>query len=185
MKTLLALLAFALPAAISFADNTSAPTAAATKPAKLASDLAGNLVSLQGGKLAPLPADKLAGVKYYAIYYSAHWCPPCRAFTPELVKAYDSLKAAHPEFELIFVSSDEDADAMLGYMTEEKMRFPAVRYDQAQSLPATKRYAEEGIPNLVFLTAEGEVLSSSFVKGEYVGPQKVLTDIRKKFSAGN
>jgi len=22
------------------------------------------------------------------LYFSAHWCPPCRAFTPELLKEY-------------------------------------------------------------------------------------------------
>ena len=29
-------------------------------------------------------ADVLEGYKLYAIYFSAHWCPPCRNFTPML-----------------------------------------------------------------------------------------------------
>merc|ERR1712188_352813 len=30
---------------------------------------------------------ELAG-KTIAIYFSAHWCPPCRGFTPELAKVF-------------------------------------------------------------------------------------------------
>ena len=38
-------------------------------------------------------------------------CPPCREFTPKLVAVYDALKkdAAAPPFEVVFVSSDDDA----------------------------------------------------------------------------
>ena len=32
--------------------------------------------------------------KVIGLYFSAHWCPPCRAFTPKLVRAYtEHLKA--------------------------------------------------------------------------------------------
>eukprot|EP00884_Botryococcus_braunii_P006330 jgi/Botrbrau1/15699/Bobra.4_1s0072.1 len=40
------------------------------------------------------------------LYFSAHWCPPCRRFTPKLVETYKSLKAAGKQFEIIFISSD-------------------------------------------------------------------------------
>merc|ERR1712023_590324 len=51
-------------------------------------------------------AEALAG-KTVGIYFSAHWCPPCRSFTPMLAKAYTShLKSKN--FEIVFVSSDQD-----------------------------------------------------------------------------
>lgn len=166
----------------STATATVAPSPASAQPVagKLTSEIAGRLVSLKGKNLAPHNREAILGARYYAIYYSAHWCPPCRGFTPELVKAYSSLKARYPDFEVIFVSSDNDQDAMRNYMSEYKMPWPAVRFDQAKSLPALKRYSERGIPNLVFVSADGEVLSSSYVDGKYVGPRKVLRDIQNK-----
>ena len=42
------------------------------------------------------------------LYFSAHWCPPCKAFTPVLVEAHQKLKATGRDFEVVFVSSDKD-----------------------------------------------------------------------------
>ena len=30
--------------------------------------------------------------KVIGIYFSAHWCPPCRGFTPKLVEWYGKVK---------------------------------------------------------------------------------------------
>ena len=37
-------------------------------------------------------------------------CPPCRAFTPELVYTYEKLKSAGKKFEVVFVSSDRSEE---------------------------------------------------------------------------
>ena len=61
-------------------------------------------------------ATKCAG-KVVGIYFSAHWCPPCRGFTPVLSEFY---KANHAKknFEIIFVSSDQSADQFEEYYKE-------------------------------------------------------------------
>lgn len=38
-----------------------------------------------GGKVAT--ATAVAGAEYIGIYFSAHWCPPCKTFTPVLSSA--------------------------------------------------------------------------------------------------
>ena len=63
------------------------------------------LVDKDGGSFRA--SERLAG-KVKLLYFSAHWCPPCRGFTPELVKAYAKLKAAGRNFEVVFISSDRD-----------------------------------------------------------------------------
>lgn len=169
-----------VPATPAASANASAPAA---RPGALATALAGKLVVVKNGSLAAAPREQLNGAKYLAFYYSAHWCPPCRGFTPDLVEAYKSIKAKHPEFELVFVSSDRTPDAMKGYMTEYGMAWPAVKFDAKGSTSAIRRPGHErGIPNLVFMDADGKELSVSYTRdGDYLGPQKVLRDIQKHF----
>lgn len=47
--------------------------------------------------------------KAVGLYFSAHWCPPCRAFTPVLAEVYRTLKHKRDDFEVVFVSGDRDA----------------------------------------------------------------------------
>lgn len=156
---------------------------ASASAASITDALAGNLVAVKNNSLAPLAPEATSDTKFYAFYYSAKWCPPCRAFTPELVEAYKAIKAKHPDFELVFVSSDRTGDAMLDYMASYGMVFPAVNFEQRRSIAVLKRPEHEsGIPNLVFMSADGKELSTSFSRsGDYLGPRKVLADIKKHF----
>ena len=49
--------------------------------------LLGPTLVRKSGASVPL-AEALAGKKFVAVYFSAHWCPPCRAFTPVLSKFF-------------------------------------------------------------------------------------------------
>lgn len=51
--------------------------------------------------------------KIVGLYFSAHWCPPCRQFTPILKDFYEGLK--EELFELIFVTSDRSKEQYLEY----------------------------------------------------------------------
>ncbi len=130
------------------------------------------------GKAVPTPG---ADVKYYAIYYSASWCPPCHAFTPTLVDWYRTFKPKHPDFELIFVSEDQSESSMFGYMTEMQMPWPAVKYAELPRTngtfrgPDIQQFANSGIPDLVLVDSSGKVLADSFNGSSYLGPQSVIT----------
>jgi nucleoredoxin len=143
----------------------------------LAATFSYHLVKLDKNDLAPFDTASLNTVKYFAFYYSASWCPPCRAFTPKLVDFYNSFKAQHPNFELIFVCHDNSADAMLAYMKGDAMPWPAARFEDIDGSNANK-YCGEGIPDLVLVDSTGKVLSDSFQGSNYVGPYKVLDDIK-------
>jgi nucleoredoxin len=152
--------------------------------APFATTLKGDLVALKGKRTARFDDAQLANTKYYAVYFSASWCGPCKAFTPDLVKWYNEQKPKHPEFELIFASNDMDENAMEAYMAEDKMPWPAIKYSKVKSAKNVQELSGKGIPCLVFLDADGKVLSHSYEGTNYVGPRKVLADIDKTLGAG-
>merc|ERR1719446_1244359 len=102
-------------------------------------------------------AEALAGKKAVALYFSAHWCPPCRGFTPQLAGWYSSdLKAKG--LEVVFVSSDRDDSAFQEYFQE--MPWLALPYSDRDKKDAlSKKFKVSGIPSVVILDADGKVIT--------------------------
>ncbi|MDB6115137.1 MAG: Thioredoxin [Lacunisphaera sp.] len=155
------------------------PVAAETPPAhvppsNIERSLFGKLVQLDHGALKPFDVRKLNGVKYYGLMFSAGWCGPCRAFAPTLLDNYRKLRAQYPEFELVLVSNDHSEGAMLDYMREENMPWPAVKYSAIRDLEQITALCGPGIPCLVLIDGNGKVLADSFKGSDYLGPGSVL-----------
>lgn len=161
---------------------------AADKPIK--EEVGTSLVKWNGKKLEKVDPATLDPVKYYAIYYSAAWCPPCHRFTPELVSWYNKIKPSHPEFELIFVSQDNSEQEQEGYIKEMSMPWPVVKFSKIQhnqntfAGPGISRFAGDEIPDLVLVNSDGKVLADSFANGDYVGPQSVMQKAEQILGAG-
>lgn len=153
--------------------NPAAPYTPANAMERL---FAGKLLRLEGGVLRPLAPARLAGVKFYALYFSASWCGPCQQFTPELIDAYGKIRSIYPEFEVVLVNRDRSPAEMFTYMRDDKMPWPALRWTDISGASAINRYAGDGIPDLVLVDANGKVLSDSYRWGSYVGPDAVLDD---------
>src|SRR5436190_23098897 len=105
-----------------------AMTARAATESPIFPALKNNLVALKLGSVRKFDEKPLAQTQYYAIYFSASWCPPCRKFTPELVTWYNTHKKDNPQFELIFISHDETEAAMTNYMKVDAMPWPALDF---------------------------------------------------------
>merc|ERR1712100_287490 len=92
-----------------------------------------------------------------ALYFSAHWCPPCRGFTPQLAQWYStSLKAKG--LEVVFVSSDRDEQSFKDYFGE--MPWLALPFsDRERKAALSKKFKVNGIPTIVILDAEGKVIT--------------------------
>lgn len=126
------------------------------------------------GKKVELNLDKK---DYVFIYYSAHWCPPCRAFTPELVKFYNEYKDK-ASFEVIFISYDKSSKDMKEYMISMSMPWPAVAYKEIDKCEL-KKFAGNGIPCLVLLDKDRNVIADSYKGQKYLGPQQVLDKFKE------
>ena len=144
--------------------------------------LKGDLVQFRNGGVVRAEETVLEKKKLIAFYFSAHWCGPCRKFTPELVDYYKRVAPEHPEFEIVFYSEDKSQYAFETYMRETNMPWLAIDYPKVKSKDALAKIAGSGIPSLVLVDSTGKVISSSYNGSEYLGPKKVLADIDAIFA---
>jgi len=131
-------------------------------------------------------AQSLRG-KAFAMYFSAHWCPPCRAFTPKLAEMYtNNLRAKG--LEIVFVSSDKDESAFKEYYAE--MPWLTLDYSlRKEKEQLSDLLGVKGIPFMVIVGADGEIITKDgrkvvmqdpegleFPSGWYPKPIKDLAD---------
>eukprot|EP00933_Yihiella_yeosuensis_P043135 TRINITY_DN3787_c0_g2_i1.p1 TRINITY_DN3787_c0_g2~~TRINITY_DN3787_c0_g2_i1.p1 ORF type:complete len:139 (+),score=30.91 TRINITY_DN3787_c0_g2_i1:89-505(+) len=103
-------------------------------------------------------SDALAGKAHVMVYFSAHWCPPCRGFTPQLAEAY-TKSAADKNIEVVFISSDRDEAGFAEYFGEMPwLALPFADRDRKGKL--AEKFGVRGIPMLVVLSPEGELVTT-------------------------
>jgi nucleoredoxin len=131
------------------------------RPSEAAGKQWNNLEELVGSELFDVNGNKvdvrsLQG-KIIGLYFSAHWCRPCRDFTPKLV---EFRNANAKDFEVIFVSSDRSATDQQKYMQESGMNWPAVPYQSERKAILKERFSIRGIPALIIVDGKGNLISS-------------------------
>eukprot|EP00051_Salpingoeca_urceolata_P019686 m.290394 g.290394 ORF g.290394 m.290394 type:complete len:162 (+) comp19466_c1_seq4:1048-1533(+) len=135
-------------------------------------------VPLQAKDGSTVDASVLAG-RQVGIYFSAHWCPPCREFTPQLAMMYEEVtdeevdRSKRP-FEVVFVSSDVDEAAAKEYLTgvhgdwlmlpfghelqnKLKQRYGACAGKEQADVGVEDR--KSGIPCLAIIKEDGELIT--------------------------
>ncbi|XP_064159708.1 nucleoredoxin-like isoform X1 [Anguilla rostrata] len=110
---------------------------------------------------------------YVGVYFSAHWCPPCRSLTRVLAESYQTVKDSGQKFEIVFVSADRSEDSFKQYFSE--MPWVAVPYtDEGRRSRLNRLYGIQGIPTLILLDPEGHVITRQ-------GRVEVLNDPECRF----
>lgn len=117
----------------------------------------GNLLNASG---APVDASVLNDKELTAFYFSASWCPPCRAFTPLLVEYANMNKE---RMNVVLVSGDRSAEDQQKYLDNYKMPFYAVRHDSAPVYTLNSEFGVRFIPTLVVVDRNGKVLTTDGV----------------------
>ncbi len=146
--------------------------------------LKSRLVRCRDGATTRADGSELEKKKYVALYYSAHWCGPCRKFTPQLVDYYNRFAAAHPDFEIVFVSADRSRFGWETYIRETKMPWLAVDYDQLADLAGIKDLGGASIPSLLVLDSASRIVASSYEGEKYLGPQNAIAALDKIYGEG-
>ncbi|GAB5357701.1 hypothetical protein AAMO2058_000397100 [Amorphochlora amoebiformis] len=98
--------------------------------------------------------------KVIAYYHSAHWCGPCRQFTPKLAKIYEGLsKETLSRFEIVWRSYDTEKEEYDKY--RKTMPWLALPYG-LQSKGAKNR--NKYIPSLIVYDADGKGITLNGVE---------------------
>ncbi|KAL3791599.1 hypothetical protein HJC23_012189 [Cyclotella cryptica] len=127
-----------------------------------------NLLAKGGISKVPL-SEAFANVDLVFLYASAHWCGPCRKYTPQLIKFYNdskSLYATAPNvtksIEIVFVSTDHDISSFKSYYAS--MPWLAVPFDCSLREKLLSFIKCTGIPRLVCMDGKtGKILEANAV----------------------
>lgn len=123
-----------------------------TFPANLATLLPKQVLQKPPTSAIPVLTDTqaLLSNKVIGIYFSAHWCGPCRQFTPMLTSVYKEAKRLKLPFEVVFCSADHGEAEFKSYYGEH-MPWAAVPYDDDSREMLQGTFKVNGIPRLVIL----------------------------------
>lgn len=134
------------------------PTMARYFPATLLSKAKSSAPSL-------VPSVSLLAGKVVLVYFSAHWCGPCRNFTPQLAQFYTQVIQAHPHLknhiEVVFCSADHSEQDFKGYY--QSMPWAAIDFDEEAREQLMGTFQVNGIPRLIAFGSNGQVLQSNVV----------------------
>jgi len=127
----------------------------------------------------PFDAKQLAPSDVIALYFSAHWCPPCRQFTPMLKKFVETLQAAGDDtLKVIFVSRDKSEMDMWKYMHEAHGNWLTLSFAGDGRDKLCQRYGVQGIPGLVVLNQVGQpALALQTAVSQVAGAASVSTQV--------
>jgi thiol-disulfide isomerase/thioredoxin len=141
-------LAFAACATVATCAEVTETVAVAAEKSAVAA--AAENLTLINGKVNP-------NAQVYFYLHSASWCGPCRAVMPDIVETYKSI-IADGRAEVILISYDRTNEAAVKYVEHYNTEMPAVWAKDAKlgTLPGFVRAT--GIPFVVAVDAEGNVL---------------------------
>ncbi len=88
------------------------------------------------------------------LYFSAHWCDPCRDFTPKLAEFYQEVNKTEKNLEIIYISSDQTEEEFQEYFST--MPWLAIEYNDPKISQFIESYGTGAIPSLVILKRNGK-----------------------------
>ncbi|EFP07581.1 hypothetical protein GCK72_006232 [Caenorhabditis remanei] len=113
-------------------------------------------VQLEKRDKTKVDASEAISGKIVGFYFSAHWCPPCRAFTPILKDFYGEVD---DDLEIIFVSLDRSESDLKNYMEECHGDWYHIPFGSDTIKELSTKYGVSGIPALIIVKEDGTTIT--------------------------
>ena len=108
------------------------------------------------GKEGKIKTSKLKEAPLLGVYFSAHWCPPCRGFTPLLSKFYKVANEKKKQIEIIFVSFDRDLQGYKEYY--DSMPWLSFPFEDNTKMKLASDFEINGIPTFLVFDKNGKLI---------------------------
>ena len=96
--------------------------------------------------------------KLIGLYFSAHWCPPARLFTPKLITFYNLINSPNKQLEIISVSFDRDLACWESYF--EEMPWLAIPFtNEPLRMSLAKQLNIKNPFKLIILSPDGKIIT--------------------------
>ena len=93
---------------------------------------------------------------FFGVYFSAHWCGPCRGFTPKLINFYEVANKDKKQIEIIFVSADRSEAEFNEYFGT--MPWKAIPFGNDAIDNLNDCFGIQGIPYFLVFNNEGKLI---------------------------
>jgi peroxiredoxin len=112
---------------------------------------------------SPVALSSKIGTKLLLVDFWAAWCGPCRQENPNVVKVYNEFNKKG--FDVFGVSLDQEKDAWVKAINDDKLTWTHVSDLQYWSSAAAKIYAVNAIPANFLLDETGTIIGKN-LRGE-------------------
>lgn len=110
-------------------------------------------------KKSSISLEEVIKTPLIGIYFSAHWCGPCKLFTPKLIDFYNEINSKEKQIEIIFNSADEDQKHFEEYFGT--MPWIATPFDSEKREQIEESCGVSGIPALRIFDNKGHLLDQN------------------------
>jgi hypothetical protein len=124
---------------------------------RVVTELEGKLVNSATSQPDPLDTNSLP--KYLVFLRGSSTCPITRGFTPKLIQYYQQMKPKHPEFEIVWLMTENDADTAK-FAKELGFNWRAIEFDSQPAVPIVNGVISGKLPQLIVMDRNGKLLAN-------------------------